>query len=322
MEVERVLNWIKSDDLRTKRIQGIAQEVDNVPTNLIAIPVDSVGVIEAGLVKPENADWIPSHLLVDLGERKDVSGKVVVSQKKYLGKQEIMILDMLKNNSDWSRPMYYAITVGSDQYLRLESYFRQDGVAYRIMPFETAKYQPVNSDVLYDNVMNKYKYGNLEQPGLYMDENSMRMAKTFRIIFGQLAQTLANEGDSVRAEKAADYCLQVIPSYNVPYDYYSVGDIADAYYKIGKKEKAGELYVQLAETSLKNLNWYNRLNNRQYISVLEDVKRDIIFMQYIMYYFAENDEKTFNRYSQEYSRYMERLQNVTGRSQKRGGLNQ
>jgi MFS family permease len=320
MTVEDALNRIKSDNLQDKKMPKYGFEADNVPTYKITIPVDSAAVIASGLVKPENAAWIPPYLLVDMGERHNAKGEVIAGAKRYLGKHEMMILDMLKNNSDWTRPIYYAITVSSDQYLRLEPYFRQDGVAYRIMPFEALNYQRINTDVLYDNVMNKYKYGNLEQPGLYIDENSARMANTFRIIFSRLAQTLADENDSIRAEKAADYCLKAIPFYNVPYDFSSVGDLAEVYYKIGQTEKSNELYTQLAEISLKNLNWYNRLNYRDYVSVLSEVNKDLAGLQYMMYHFSQNNKDLFEKYYPEFSQYMDRYQKVTD-PQQRGGSN-
>jgi hypothetical protein len=319
--VERVLNRIKSEDIRDKRISGYSFELDNIPTDKILIPIDSASVLASGLVKPENAAWIPPYMLVDLSAKPNEKGEPTTNPKKHLAKHEMMILDMLKNNSDWSRPIYYAVTVGSDQYLRLESYFRQDGIAYRIMPFEAAKYQRMDVDVLYDNLMNKYKWGNLEQQGLYLDENTIRMAKTFRIIFGSLVQKLVEEKDFERAEKALDYCLEVIPSYNIPYDYSSMGDIADAYHKIGKSEKANEIYEQLIETLSRNLDWYNRLKTGHYLSVLEDIRRDIFFMQQIMYYFAENDQDKFNQYSERYSKSMEHYQNIIQRSSQKGGLN-
>ncbi|MDR0863936.1 MAG: DUF2723 domain-containing protein [Candidatus Symbiothrix sp.] len=321
MLVDKVLERIKSDNPRDKKLQGYGFEADNIPTDKIAIPIDSAGVIASGVVKPENAAWIPPYLLIDLSDKPNEQGEPTTASKKYLAKHEMMILDMLKNNKDWSRPMYFAITVGSDQYLRMEPYFRQDGAAYRVMPFQAARYQRIDTDVLYDNVMNKYKWGNLEQPGLYLDENSMRMTRTFRIIFGQLAQKLADENDSVRAEKALDYCLKVIPSYNVPYDYFSTGELADAYHKIGKKEKAVAIYTELAETLSTNLHWDNRLNRRQYLSISEDVKRDIACLQYILYYFAENAPEYLDKYSDVFSASMERYQSTFGQKQQRGGLN-
>ncbi|MDR1683604.1 MAG: hypothetical protein LBS25_09535, partial [Candidatus Symbiothrix sp.] len=319
--VDKVLDRIKSEDRRDKLIPQYGVEADHIPTNKIAIPINKEAVLASGLVKPENADWIPPYMLVDFSDMPNEKGEPTVAAKRYLVKNEMMILDMLKNNADWQRPIYFAITVGTEQYMRLEPYFRQDGVAYRVMPFETTKYQPVNLDTLYNNVMNKYQWGNLEQPGLYLDENCMRMTRTFRIIFSQLAQRLVQAGDMERAEQAVDKCLQVIPSYNVPYDYYSTGELADAYHRMGKEEKANKLYTELADISMRNLDWYNRLSKRQYASIIEDIRRDMYFMQYILYYFAEQDKEKFNDYSQRFGDYMQRYQIVTGQQQRQGGFN-
>ena len=317
LDVTRVLDRIKSDDIRTKQIPEYNQEMDNVPTSLISIPVDSAGVIASGVVKPENADWIPHSLIVDLGEKRDEMGEVTASAKRYIAKHEMMILEMLKNNSDWSRPMYYALTVGPEQYLRLEPYFRQDGVAYRIMPFLAAQHQKIDTDVMYDNLMNKYRWGNLEQPDLYMDENTTRMSKTFRVIFGSLIKALVEEGDSVRAKNALDYCLKVIPDYNVPHDFYSSRDLAESYYMIGETEKAAEIYKTLAELSLKNLNWYSRLSDKQYVSVIGDVKKDATSLYfYILPFFKEYNPDLYEQYMSEYEPYYQHFDRFLTRIQK------
>ena len=317
--VDKVLNRIKSDDRRDKYLPEYGVEIDNIPTQQIIVPIDKEAVLESGLVKPENEHWIPPYMLIDFGEKQNERGDPI-APKRYIVKNEMMVLEMLKNNTDWSRPIYFAITVGSENYMRLEPYFRQDGVAYRVMPFEASKYQSVDVDILYDNVMNKYKWGGLEQPGLYLDENVIRMTRTFRVIFGLLAKDLVAQGDMERAEKVVDKCLEVIPQYNVPYDYMSVSELADAYQKMGKTDKANALYSELADIIMRNLNWYNRLNHKQYASVFEDLRRDIIFMQNIMYYFAENDTEKLNLYLPDYSECLSRFQNLTGR-QRAGGFN-
>jgi hypothetical protein len=322
VSVAQILDRIKSDDIRTKRISGGSQEVDNVPTNKIAIPVDSAGVIASGVVKPENADWILPYLLIDLSEQKDSSGKVIASGKRYIAKHEMMILNMLKNNSDWSRPIYYARTVSQDQYLHLEPYFRQDGIAYRIMPFAASQHQPIDTDVMYDNLVNKYRWGNLKEPGLYIDENSMRMSKTFRLLFGMLAQSLIEEGDSVRTKKALDYCLEVLPSYNIPHDFQYSNELAESYSRIGEKAKATELYKELARLSLGNLNWYSRLNNKQYASVFNDVQKELFYLQVILSFFHENDQSLLEQYAGEYEQYYQRFEEFARQVQRnRGGAN-
>jgi tetratricopeptide (TPR) repeat protein len=315
-----ILDRIKSDNVADKRLDGYSFEMDNIPTYRIAIPVDTAAVLASGLVKSENAGWLAPYLLIDLGDLPDSTGQATAVPKKYLVKQEMMILDMLKNNADWSRPMYYAITVGTEMYMRLDPYFRQDGAAYRIMPFHAKYYQPVDSDVLYDNVMNKYKYGNLSQKGLYLDENSSRMARTFRSIFGELVTQLAADGDTVRAEKALDYCLEVIPTYNVPFDYLTSYRLADAYHAIGRFDKAIAIYAELASTSAKTLNWYNRLDKNSYGSVLEDAKREIYFLQNELTYLYENAPDEYAKYAMDWQNSVKRYQDFA-RKGKRGGAN-
>jgi hypothetical protein len=327
MDVERVLNWIKSEDVRTKRvtIQGVTQEINHVPTSKILIPVDSAGVIASGTIKPEHANTILSELLIDLGEIKYGSGETLSPAKRFLTKNEMMILEMLKNNSDWSRPMYFAMTVGSDQYLRLEPYFRQDGIAYRIMPAMISSYQQieVDTEVLFDNVMKKYRWGNLDEPNLYLDENALRMAKSFRMLFGFLAKNLINGRDSVRAKEVLDYSVKVLPAYNVPHDVRSSIDIAESYARIGEKEKAKELYTELAELYLKNLHWFSRLDNKQYGSMLDEIQRNLLYLHNLVFpFFHENDPELYQQYVSEFEQYYQRFEQFASRMQKLGGVNQ
>lgn len=321
--VERALNRVKSDDIRTKKIPGYG-EMDNIPTQTLYIPVDSAAVIKSGLVKPENADWIPDSMIIDLGARRNSQGDIVTAEKRLLGKHELMILEMLNNNKDWSRPFYFAISVGPEYYMRLEPYFRRDGVAFRVLPYEAVIHETVNTDVLYDNLMNKYRWGNLEQPGLYIDENAGRMTRTFRLLFGDLGKSLVKEGKTDKAKKAMDYAITVIPDYNVPYDYYSSSSIAETYYQIGEKENAKEIYDKMITTSLKNLNWYSRLKPNDYVSVLSDIQRDLSYTYQMLAFYQEVDKDLFEQYYKEFIQYSQQFDTFLRRNSSTGsgGVNQ
>ena len=45
-----------------------------------------------------------------------------------------MVLDILAN-FNWERPIYFAITVGRDNFMGLEKYFQLEGLAYRLVPY-------------------------------------------------------------------------------------------------------------------------------------------------------------------------------------------
>lgn len=325
-DVRRALNRVKSDDMRTKQVRlgnRVLNDVDNIPTETLYIPVDSAAIVKSGLVKPENAHWLQDKIYINLGEVKNEKGEVISESKSALGKHEMMILEMLRNNEDWSRPFYYATTVDPELYLRLDDYLRQDGVAYRIMPFRAKDHQPVDTDVLYDNVMNKYRWGNLEHPGLYIDENSSRMVRNFRSIFGALGLELVKEGKFEKAKEAMDYSSKVIPEYNVAYDMYSSRHIADTYLRIGETEKAKEIYDKIMAGTLQNLDWYSRLNSRDYASVIGQVNRELINFQIMLGFYDEIKSDQLEEYYKKYLQYSQQFQSfLRGAQIETGGTNQ
>ena len=337
MQVSRALEWVKSDDLRTKRIpQWGGVEADNIPTELLYIPIDSMAVVNSGIVNPKLHDKIEKQLLINLGNRLDSQGRVVEQGKGGLVKKDMIILDMISNNKDWSRPIYFAITVDNKEYLRLNNYFRQDGLAYRLVPYKTEREYiesdslvipgrnlEVDTDILYENMMHKYRWGNLEEPGVYLDENAMRMAKTFRSLFANLAENLLFEEKIEKAKEVLDYSLKVLPEYNVPYDI-SIYETARLYQVMGENDKAKEIFDVLVESYLKNLNWYHRLSDRLYAANSEQILRDLRLVNEFLRHYSQLSPEAYEAEVTDYNIYMQRYQHFIGSRQLRqmGGTNE
>ena len=113
-------------------------------------------------------------------------------------KGDLAIMDLLSTNK-WERPVYYSTTVPSTQYKGLEKYFIQEGLAYRVVPVRTdepeqGEFGMIDPVVMYDNMMNKFSWGNAEDPAVYLDENNRRMFSNFRRIFGALGKELMLQG--------------------------------------------------------------------------------------------------------------------------------
>ena len=318
-DVAYALARVKSDDNRVKRV-GEYPPLDNIRTNLLYIPVDTAAVIKSGAVKPEQAGWLTDRVYVDIGPKRNANQEVVAAGKYALTKQEMMILDMLRNNENWSRPFYFASTVSPDQYLRLDNYFRRDGIAYRIMPYDvTQGGRSVDTDVLYENLMKKYRWGNLEKPGLFIDSNSMRMAKGFRALFGTLGTHLAAEGKKEQAIEAMDYALKSIPDYNVPYDFFSMNQIIQGYVMAGDTAKAEDISDIIVESISKELNWYSRLSDEKYASVYRDVNNDLYYMGYFLQFYEMVDPEKHKAVLEDYNRYIQRHENVSRKVNNRDG---
>lgn len=299
VELAVALDWVKSDDVRYKEPYVGDRVIDIIPSAKLKIQIDSAAVIRAGLVKPENAHWIPKELLLDYGSIPASSpDESPTPGKTAFFKHELMILEMVKTMAQdgWTRPIYYAATVGQDMWIKLDDYFSQEGIAYRIVPYNAVEAgQTINTELMFDNMMNKYKWGNIQDPKIYLDENAMRMASHFRILFSSLARNLAGEGKSDKAEQALDYCQEVIPNVSVPYNSSALG-IAKGYYLIGKNEKAIEVYNIIAERTAKSLRWLNRLSPQDFRSAISEVGTQLSVMQDILNSYTKINPELSQKY--------------------------
>ena len=169
-----------------------------------------------------------------------------------------MVLDLLSTNN-WERPIYFATTTGSNAYIGLQKYFQLDGLTYRLVPIKTVNKDGqdgrVNTDVMYDNLMNKFLFGNINEPNVYLDETNMRMTMNIRSNFYRLADALIKEGKNDSAKVVMDYSLEIIPDEKVPYNYF-VMPVAEGYYKIGEIEKGNEIFWRMIEIFDEQLDYY------------------------------------------------------------------
>ncbi|MDR2811013.1 MAG: DUF2723 domain-containing protein [Tannerellaceae bacterium] len=267
IDLKVALDWVRSDAPEYKKVPGYLQNIDYIPSEKLVYKVDSAAVVRTGTLSPKYQPYMQKAMTIDL------------QNKSMLGKQELIILDMLQTNN-WQRPMYYAVTVAPDQFVRLDGNFQQTGMAYQIVPLAT-KDSPlaVNSEKMYDNVMNKFKWGNVDKPGIYLDETIMRMCKSYRItVFAPLARTLINEGENEKALKVLDKAMEVLPPENVPLDYSAIY-IAEYYYLLGAKEKAEALYDAMAQMATDNVNWCFSLSASQRRSVWSFMEQNLRVLQ-------------------------------------------
>ena len=176
-----------------------------------------------------------------------------------------MMLEMLAR-ANWERHIYMAITVGSENYLNLGDYFMQEGLTYRFTPFNTAKLDArVDSEKMYDNLMNRFKWGGLDNDEIYLDNYTQNICSSLRRVFMHLIRQLLKEGKQEKAIAALAKCETVISPSVIPYDYaYGDLDLAECYYQTGQKAKADKIVAALADKSVEYLTWYLSLDEERF----------------------------------------------------------
>ena len=259
-ELKNILkNWVRSKN----------PDMHFIPTDTLYVTIDKEAVKKSGMMMA--TDSIPDKMVISL------------AGKNALYKGDLMMLEMLAQ-CNWTRPLYVALTVSEENYMNLGDNFVQEGLVNRITPFTTNKPGAKNFDTekAYHNIMTRFKFGNLKQKGLYIDETTMRMCYTHRRLLGQTALQLIAEGKKQKAINILKKADVEIPTYNVPLDYLNGGiDMARGWLMTGQKAKGKEYVEAIWKNASQYLNYYLSLPNNLFLQAEHDCIRQIMIMQSI-----------------------------------------
>ncbi len=260
-DVKNVMKyWVRSKDA----------DMHVIPSDTLYIKIDKDAVRRSGMMMA--SDTIPDHMVISL------------AGKRVLYKGELMMLEIL-SQSNWERPVYVALTVGSDNYMNLGDNFVQEGLANRITPFTTNRPGASNfdSEKTYYNVMNRFKWGGIDKPGVYVDETVKRMCVTHRLMLNTLASHLIAERKFDKARKVMKLSEEKIPAFNVPVTYLNGGmEMANNYLLLGDKKKAAETLNTIWTNCEQYANYYLSLSASNFSLSEIDAMRQFMMMQGII----------------------------------------
>ena len=250
--------------------------------------------------KRDGEGYIPSDQLYVLSPD---SQKIMFKKARRFTRSEMMVMEML-STSQWQRPIYFAVTIGNDYHLGLDPYLELTGLAYRITPERSKDGRPrVNTELMYDNMLHKFKYGNMNVPGIYIDENTMRMCRTHRMMFLELIEALYEEGKRDKCLEVLDFAEEMLPGYNIPYDYTSA-TMAVYYYQLGEMDKANAIMTKVADTCVEYLHWGNSLEKAQRASSQSTLGHQMAVLSYVLQNLERYQQKElFNHYYDIYAQY-------------------
>ena len=246
VELSQVVQFAGQNDRKYMiDISGRGDYLNYLPANKFIIHVDSAKVLSNGTVKEYFKDRLVTPMIWEYSDGNAFKG-------------DLAIMDLIATNN-WGRPIYISTTVPSSQYKGLEEFFIQEGLAYRIVPVRTdepeqGEFGMIDPFVMYDNMMNNFKWGNAEDPSVYLDENNKRMFSNFRRIFGNLGKALLQNGDTARAVEAVRRGLSIVPAEKIPDDFFSIG-LAEVLIRSGNSEEGEKIIYDIIEYSTEYLDY-------------------------------------------------------------------
>lgn len=242
IDLKQFVQLVKDDHPALQVQYGAGTTLLTMPTKNYFLNVDKAKVQNMGFVSKDRQTEITDRMQWTIN-------------KSMLEKKHLIILDLLATNN-WERPVYFASTVNRADFMGLSEYFQLEGLAYRIVPVKASEEsENINKEVMYENLMKKFKFRNFDKEGIFYDENYYRFSAQAREKYAILAAAYLEDGNKARAKEVADYCFKVMPVSTIPYDYFTPPFIA-IYAELGETQKADQMLEKMAKDSQEALDYY------------------------------------------------------------------
>ncbi|MEJ8803848.1 glycosyltransferase family 117 protein [Pontibacter sp. H249] len=242
IDLKQFMQLVKQNHPALQAQYGSGTTLLTFPTKDFYLLVNKQQVLEQGVLTEEEQHAVNNrmHLKVEV---------------PYLEKRHLVVLDLL-STQNWDRPIYFSTNIPVSDYVGLQKYSRLEGFAYRIVPVSAEKDQEqVDTEVLYDNLIKKFSYRNLDDPSVYLDQNYLNFAASAREKFALLAKNYLKAGNKEKAKEAIDFCFKKIPLDTVPCDF-STPKFIPLLTAIGETERAEQLVKQIAKSTQQELDFY------------------------------------------------------------------
>ena len=307
LSISEFMSFITSDNPKTKLKYMMQQEGDDVssypsqlinsnyfPAEHVRVPVDKNEVLKNGIVKAKDSALIEDNLYITIDDSA-------------IYKNRLLMLDIVANNN-WQRPIYFTGgAFGDDDYIWLKDYLQLNGMVYKLVPIKTpvSRANPydmgrIDTDFMYNKVVN-WDWGN-SGGDIYHDPETRKNSITYRGNLARLIEALLNENKLDKAEEIADIAME-----NMPVDKYGFYTLLEpyisTYYEVDNKEKARQLFKEVAAKYQEYLKYYGNLTIKKqednFTEILTNIERYKALVDVLKGYdmeFAKQESKTFNSY--------------------------
>ncbi len=266
VDISQALDLVLSDDPRTKLRTQSGTLYSYLPSKQLKITVNKQKVLSTGTVSADKASQIEDSIIINI-------------PGSYISKSDLAILDMLAHN-DWERPIYFDLSVVNTSSLKLDKYLQNEGFAYRLVPLRNNSGEPmINSDILYNRLMNQFTWGNLNK-NILVDETLRNTIDVIQLKnnFYLLAQQLNNEGKNDKARQVIEKLYSILPVGKYEVSYYDIL-ISSVWYSLSDTNKGDELMKTIAASGFQKIDFYLSLGSDFVKSYQREINREISIMK-------------------------------------------
>jgi hypothetical protein len=282
VDLHDFIDFIKSDDPQTFLSLQNGNKIKFFPSKKIKLAVDSAACIKYGIV--------PKHLA---GQMVDTIYWTIKSNQLY--KNDIMLLDLVAT-SKWKRPIYFASSGSVQHCFNVDSFCLVEGWVYKFMPVKSRASDYINGmggmdeEGTYDIIMNKCAWGNLNDPHVYVDPESLNNAARPKTNILRAAQAFITDGKPKKAVALMDLYIEKFPDSKITFDMYMV-PFAELYYKAGEFTKANKIMERVTTIFNQDLEYYYSFRGKQREYFDEEIQQSLGVLRRMSQLAGENNQK-------------------------------
>ena len=290
VELKNLFEMLMSENDADKLTFQDGSKENFLPTKNLKITIDPETVIRTNTVPEKDRNRI-----VPVMEWK--------YNQNYVSKGELAIFDILAHNN-WKRPVYFAITVPSSNYIGLDKYLYNEGLAYRLLPVSNpaaadsadapGATELTNTDKMYDHMINKFRFGNMKEAS-YLDPESTRMIAVLLNNYNILAEKLLAEGKLKEARAALNKAYNEIPQQNFSVNYtIRKYYMASLFYRLGETDKGNKVAESTADFLEREINYLFTLSQDKPGAGMEDMRLGLSVLNELERITAEHKQTALN----------------------------
>ncbi len=266
VELKDFIEFLKSDDPATFLTVQNGEKYKYFPAKKIKLTVDKAACIRNGIVPAYLADQMVDSITWTI-------------KSNQIYKNDIMLLDMIATNA-WKRSMYFAAPSSVSNFFDVDSFCFVEGWVYKFMPVKGKKEYYINgmgnvdATGTYDILMNKCAWGNLNDPKVYVDPESLNNTNRPKMNVMRTVQVLIDNEKKAEAIRLMDDFFKHFPNSKIPYDMYTV-PFAEYYYKAGATIKANKLVEIYSHNANQELDYYFSFTGQDRENFSEDIQQTL-----------------------------------------------
>ena len=269
VELKEVINFIHNP--KAVKFYTNGSSTHYLPVRTLKLTVDKEACVRNGIVPEEHKDDIVDEI------------RWTVKDETFY-KNALLLLDFMASNN-WERPVYFTSFSDMSSVLGIQEYLHMEGLAYRFMPYKADDYYEgiggVYREGSYDLLVNKVKWGGLNEEGVVPDRESQRNMEFARQSYVRLARSLTSHQQYDSAVVVMDKFQEFFPNEKFPAEIHTY-QFPEMYYQAGAMDKGDAYMTTLVENASDKIEYYGGMKPKFARYYEEDIDENMSLLRQML----------------------------------------